>query len=242
MSAENSYDYNIAGHYLAYRPPLHALLLAQCLDEDVQFNHGLDIGSGTGQSAIALSNYCSQVAGVEPSLDMLENSIPSAKVTYTHFDKELIDFPDQTFDIVTFAGSLFYAKSQHIADEVARVSKTSAVILVYDFEIVFTEEEVGFKPITIPSNYDHSTDFSGLSIPGLNKVASFVELITLQVRSVNLAHLMLSSQELHEAYQEKYNTTQPYNLLTKDLETSTNYKIHELPVNLFASKYQYSNP
>lgn len=61
MSEE--YDEAIAYHYNAYRPPLHEVILSQVLGKDERFQNGLDIGCGTGYSAIALAKYCSQVYG-----------------------------------------------------------------------------------------------------------------------------------------------------------------------------------
>ena len=61
MSEE--YDEAIAYHYDAYRPPLAEVILSQVLGEDERFQDRLDIGCGTGYSAIALAKYCSQVYG-----------------------------------------------------------------------------------------------------------------------------------------------------------------------------------
>lgn len=241
MSADNSYDSDIAKHYSAYRPPLHALILAQCLDGDGQFKHGLDIGSGTGQSTIALSHYCTQVTGIEPSLKMLALANPSANVKYLHFEGSKINSPDRTFDIVTFAGSLFYAKSQLLFDEMARVCQTSATILVYDFEILFDQLDTELIPATNSSNYDHSTNFSGLTTPGLAMGNSFIHTISLEISPTNLAHLLLSSQDLHYAYQKKYKVSEPFDALNTDLRAITAHQVYELPVNLYATKYNYSN-
>lgn len=74
------YDRAIATHYSAYRPPLHDIILEYVLLENEIFSVGLDVGCGTGYSAIALTKYCSQVHGIEPSSSMLQEAIEDEKL------------------------------------------------------------------------------------------------------------------------------------------------------------------
>lgn len=46
------------------------------------FGRGLDVGCGTGQSPIALANYCRQVVWIEPSEAMLQKSIAHPSIAY----------------------------------------------------------------------------------------------------------------------------------------------------------------
>src|SRR5690606_4371528 len=131
-----------------------------------QFNRGLDIGCGTGQSSVALSPYCKKVIGIEPSLPMLEMAIPHDKVEYHVFDGKNLNFPNGHFEVITLAGSLFYAKSQRLLDEIIQVSKPGATVLVYDFEIILDDlfHQLAFgNPLDKSDNkYNHNVDFSGL--------------------------------------------------------------------------------
>ena len=58
------YDNITALHYAAYRPSLHAKILKARFDYSKKFELGLDVGCGTGQSSIALANYCKSVIGM----------------------------------------------------------------------------------------------------------------------------------------------------------------------------------
>lgn len=120
MGRETDYNAITARHYAAYRPPLHSLILGRCLEDENKFTLGLDIGCGTGQSSIALYEFCERVIGIEPSTEMLSGALTHPHVDYVFFDQERIDFPDNSFDVVTLAGSLFYAKSQILLDEILR--------------------------------------------------------------------------------------------------------------------------
>ena len=79
------YDNLIAGHYAAYRPPLHQKILSLALPKDRRFEVGLDVGSGTGYSAIALADFCESVFGVEPSDAMREKATQHNKVKYLRY-------------------------------------------------------------------------------------------------------------------------------------------------------------
>jgi len=136
MSIE--YDTTTALHYSSYRPSLHGNILKTFLGKK-SFNLGLDIGCGTGQSAIALANFCHNVIGIDPSVDMISNGIAHPNIRYSLFDKSRIDFDDNTFDISTLAGSLWYAKSQMLLNEIVRVSSNNGLIFIYDFEVLLND-------------------------------------------------------------------------------------------------------
>ena len=104
------YDSQIAFHYQAYRPPLHEKILFEALGHQ-GFGWGLDIGSGTGRSAVALKKYCEFVLGIEPSSAMLQKCSESQNIEYRLGGCEDIPEDKVQFDIVTLAGSLYYCKS-----------------------------------------------------------------------------------------------------------------------------------
>ena len=129
------YDQQIASHYASYRPPLHQMILNEALGKNTSFQKGLDIGCGTGRSTTALLPYCKKIVGIDPSKEMLSNATPHPSISYNCFDGANLPFRENQFDLITFAGSLFYAKSQRLLNEVIRVSKLGTRVLVYDFEI-----------------------------------------------------------------------------------------------------------
>jgi hypothetical protein len=66
------------------------------------------------------------------------------------------------FDIVTFAGSLFYAKAARLRRELARVCPPGSTIVVYDFEILLNDvmAELGTASPAVASDYDHCVNLS----------------------------------------------------------------------------------
>ncbi len=77
------YDSVVAEHYAAFRPPLHRLILERMIRPNESFQTGLDVGCGTGYSAIALAKYCDRVFGLEASQPMLDRARQHPKITYT---------------------------------------------------------------------------------------------------------------------------------------------------------------
>jgi ubiquinone/menaquinone biosynthesis C-methylase UbiE len=238
---EKQYDLITAKHYAAYRPPLHKIIIEKCINRDNQFQQGLDIGCGTGQSAIALADYCSKVIGIEPSRDMLKMSIIHPKIEYKEYDKKKLAFPDSTFDVVTFAGSLFYAKSQELLDEVVRVCQDFSTIILYDFNVSFEDiySRLNILHQIENTNYDYKVDFSGLENNELDKLTSFEEIISLKITSSNLAHLILSMKRAYKVIVKKYNVTDPFTLLVEKLETMTDRNLHELKAKIYYTNYRY---
>ncbi|MBT8299885.1 MAG: class I SAM-dependent methyltransferase [Maribacter sp.] len=193
-----AYDPITAKHYAAYRPSLHLPILQKCLDDKAKFAYGLDVGCGTGQSALALTHFCEKVMAIDPSKAMLKNAISHDQIEYQHCNGQDLDFKPNTFDIITFAGSLYYSKSQHLLNEVVKVSKPNAKVIIYDFEILLnpTLVALGVNP---PSKqqlaYDHTVDFSGLESQNLQLQNKVQEEMAFAISPENLSHLLLADND-----------------------------------------------
>ncbi len=157
------YDNSAAWHYAAYRPPLHCLILERIFQSDETFHAGLDVGCGTGYSAIALSRYCDHVFGVDSSRAMLDSAETHAKVTYIHGELDShIHLPARKLDIVSFAGSLFYTKSDSLRDALTRFCSPGGTVVVYDFGVLLYEvlTTLGVDCLTHTTDYDYTVDLS----------------------------------------------------------------------------------
>ncbi|MFH6604862.1 class I SAM-dependent methyltransferase [Maribacter algicola] len=189
----DEYDAVTAYHYRAYRPPLHGRILAECIENKGKYPKGLDIGSGTGHSSLALTPYCNMVAGVEPSLVMRQKALKHAQVEYFDYDKNRLPFDDATFDLITLAGSLYYGKSQRLLDEIVRVGTKDGSVILYDFELLLDEalHELDLKNLG-ESSYNHQEDFSGLSEQKLSQIRAGSNEMEVNMGANDLAHILLS--------------------------------------------------
>lgn len=230
------YSQATAIHYSAYRPPLHGMILGRVLSGEEVFTRGLDVGCGTGYSAVALAQYCAHIYGIDPSQSMLQEARPHPKITYQQGTGEDLPLPDKSVDVVTFAGSLFYAKSQLLIKELKRVCRNNALIIPYDFEVLLADTliQCGLKLEKRGSDYDHEINFSGH--------ADFIELmrgkeqINLEVRAIELAHILLASADSYGAFVEKYDSREPFPILVSELERTK--EPYNLKVNIYFSKYR----
>ncbi|RMG21230.1 MAG: class I SAM-dependent methyltransferase [Bacteroidetes bacterium] len=182
MPQQSPYDLITARHYAAYRPPLHAMILKNCLQDKAPYRKGLDIGCGTGHSTMALLNYCRQLVGLDPSPDMIQNAQTHPRIQYVLAHAGQTGLAENSFDLITFVGSLFYAKSQAVVDEICRIGADGASVLVYDFEVLLEALYAawGMKLPVEETEYDHALNFSGLKTPGLQQGFSGADQLSAQ--------------------------------------------------------------
>src|SRR5699024_12745632 len=103
MTQPDTYDDALARHYKAFRPPLHQLILRRILSPYDKFKSGLDIGCGTGYSAIALAQYCAQVYAIDPSQAMLKlSSAEDKNIVYHMASVECIPYIDVCFAFISY--------------------------------------------------------------------------------------------------------------------------------------------
>ncbi len=231
------YDKTTAVHYAAYRPPLHKLILGRVLDTEESFEFGLDVGCGTGQSAIALTHYCRQVVGIEPSEPMLERATQATGVKYIHGSAESIPALDQSPDVVTLAGSLYYADISKLVGELERVCRPNPIIIAYDFYISLETvlDELGIASADASGNhYDPTINFSGRT--EFREILVSRERIDLQLTSAELTHLVLASGCGFEAVSNKYGTPYPDNTLLRKLAAHS-IEAPSVKAEIFYSKY-----
>ncbi|MEL6848766.1 MAG: class I SAM-dependent methyltransferase [Bacteroidota bacterium] len=234
------YDLVTAHHYAAYRPPLHAYVLNKCLGWREKVALGLDYGCGTGHSSIALSRYCERVVGMEISEAMYARRLLHPQVSYDRIRDAQIPLPDQSVDLATFAGSLYYARSQALLDEVQRVCKKGGLILAYDFELVLDTLLQKLLPAgALPGSngYDHQANFSGLDLGPLQFLDEGSEQTTLSISSSNLAHILLSVQSWHMALQYHIEGVSVYEMLRRKLSDIATGEDHQVNARLYYTRY-----
>tara|TARA_R110002126_G_scaffold145639_2_gene291649 strand:+ start:1318 stop:2046 length:729 start_codon:yes stop_codon:yes gene_type:complete len=234
------YDNITALHYAAYRPSLHAKILKSLFDSSKKFALGLDVGCGTGQSSIALANYCKSVIGIDPSNEMLEKSLQHAKITYQLINSNTLHFDSDVFDVITFAGSLYYAKSQTMLNEIVRVAKKNCKIIIYDFEIFLEPicKQLGLLSNETQTNdYDHQANFSGLDEQFITLDNELINTVSLDIKITDLAHLLLSSKDNYARLVKAYGTTNLYNETTKQLQSVFKSEMTSLKAMTYLTSY-----
>ena len=230
------YDERAAAHYSAYRPPLHALILAKVLQKSASTAVGLDVGCGTGHSAIALAKYCANAYAFDASPSMLARAAKDDRVTYFAAGVEQLPIRNSTVDLVTFAGSLFYADRDAAGVETRRVCSRNAEVVVYDFEILLDEilQRCRIDQQAAGSKYDHGANFSGE--PGFAEAVVKKERFSVELSALELTHVLLSDSNRLDQFVNKYGTADPSASLERDLRSASGRLSVE--ADIYYSKYR----
>ena len=230
------YDAAAAAHYSAYRPPLHSLILGKALLNRVPATVGLDVGCGTGYSAIALVRYCARVYAFDASASMLSRATDDDRVSYFASRVESLPIRNNSVDLVTFAGSLFYADRDAASAEIRRVCSRGAEVIVYDFEILLDEilQRCSIDMRAIESKYDHGVNLSGE--PGFTEVMVKRERISLETSAAEMTHILLSDSNRLDHLAIKYGNSDPSDSLQHDLRSITDRLSVE--ADIYYSKYR----
>lgn len=226
----SDYDKITAVHYAAYRPALHLPILQKYIGRK-SYERGFDVGCGTGQSALALTYFCGEVWGLEPSFSMLERATPHPQVQYRHYDGDRFPVTDDFFDLITFAGSWYYAKSQAVLDETVRVGRNKSLVLLYDFDLVIQPVLDRLLPKgqpMAPLDYNHQACFDGLDQSMVREEGRWQDEIRIGIPPTDLAHLLLSVKETYGALAQKYGEPELWQTITHQIaqEASTSIVAH----------------
>jgi SAM-dependent methyltransferase len=128
---------DMAAGYATSRPAVHPRIMARAysqLGRTEPFQVALDIGCGAGVSTKALTGYARRCIGLEPIETMLKwASTIAPSAVFLAAKAEAIPLRSRSFDLITAAGSLNYARLDLFFPEAARVLMRDGVLLVYDF-------------------------------------------------------------------------------------------------------------
>jgi SAM-dependent methyltransferase len=213
------YDAAAARHYAAYRPPLHAMLLDRALPRGSQWDVGLDVGCGTGRSTTALAAHCQRVIGVDASPSMLDAALTDPRARYVRgTERELAELPEAPYDVVTFAGSLPYMKTERLRRALHGASRADTTIVVYDFVLRLDAlmQSLALPVAPMVSDYDYTVNLDDWAeYVGEAKGA---ECLALTLTAEQVAHLVLSDSHRHDALRSRAAGDDPFVGLRRELQ------------------------
>ncbi|KAK9696213.1 trans-aconitate methyltransferase 1 [Basidiobolus ranarum] len=130
-------DFNCA-NYRKYRPlyktDLYQELYRYHEKHGGKFVTALDIGTGTGQVAVALSAKFLQVHAIDPSSKMLEAAESRDNIHYSFGQGEdLSQFESGTIDIITVSEAFHWLDHSKFFQEIRRVMASQATLMVIGY-------------------------------------------------------------------------------------------------------------
>ena len=189
----HAYGANAARHYAAYRPPLHREILSRALGER-RFGKAMDIGCGTGQSAVALIAYSGSITAIDKSAEMLAAAREQTGICYRLGDETHLPVASKSVDLVTMAGVLPYLDLAALSVELKRVCRAHAILLSYDFRV----DLEAVSKLFLPDGgrqwkaYDHGANLDG--VEGIAVCRSSETDVSFNLSAREAGHLLLASE------------------------------------------------
>lgn len=123
-----------AKRYSRARPRIHstAIELFRALARGAApFDLALDVGCGTGQSAVVLTEIAKRVIGIDPSAEMLAHAESHPNVEYVQSAAEHTPFEDGRFDLVSAAQAYHWFDHDAFLEESYRLLRAPGWLVVY---------------------------------------------------------------------------------------------------------------
>jgi ubiquinone/menaquinone biosynthesis C-methylase UbiE len=211
----HEYSESVAKHYAAYRPALHELILQRLVRTDDRFRMGLDMGCGTGYSAVALVEYCDRVFGLDPNQPMLDKATAHPKISYVNgYGEDLSVLDQDQFDVISFAGSLSYTKNHKLKSELLRTLAPNGVVFVYDFQVHLDDlsASIGECCLSATLGYDFAENLSDWSEFATEVVST--DQVFIQLSAQEATHILLANSDRYRLFQERFSDKDPFDSLT----------------------------
>ena len=105
----------------------------------------VDIGCGSGQSSLPLSNYCQQVVGIDISSEQIKNATinntSAANVTYQVASADKLPFENESISMVTCGQAWHWLDPLVVNPEILRVLRKPGCLAIYGHTIPVIQKE-----------------------------------------------------------------------------------------------------
>lgn len=114
--------------YARFRPSYPAALFAWLAEVSPGRQLAIDVGTGNGQAAVALTEHFERVIGVEPGAGQLQNARAHARVEYRQAAAEDLGLPAQSAELVLAAQAFHWFAADRFFAEAARVLRRGGLL------------------------------------------------------------------------------------------------------------------
>jgi len=122
--------------YSTYRPRYPAELLAYLAQISPATNLAWDCATGSGQAAIALAEYFSQVIATDASENQIRHATAHERVSYKTEPAEHTSIAAASVDLITVAQALHWFDLDRFTVEVMRVLKPGGILAVWTYGLL----------------------------------------------------------------------------------------------------------
>lgn len=134
--SERSEEYN------KFRPTYPAELFAYLASVSKQHQRAWDCATGTGQSAISLSEYYSTVIATDASETQIKNAEKKQGVIYKVATAENSNIEDSSIDLIAVAQAFHWFNTDEFSKEASRVLKDKGIISMWTYNLLSVQEKI----------------------------------------------------------------------------------------------------
>jgi SAM-dependent methyltransferase len=138
---KDNFSHNASG-YAAYRPSYPDRLFQEIRNLVPSTGLALDVGTGSGQVAVKLSEFFDHVEATDISEKQIQHAQKSPKINYSVQPAEKNNFGNGQFDLITVGQAIHWFDFDRFYKEVYRVAKADAVIAVLGYGLFRVDPEV----------------------------------------------------------------------------------------------------
>lgn len=128
--------------YMVYRPGYPEELFRYLSSLTQNHDRAWDCATGNGQTALALSNYYSQVIGSDASQNQISHAQQKEGVIYRVEKAEQSSLENHSVDLVTVAQALHWFDIDAFSSELNRVLKPGGVLAVWTYGLLNINPEI----------------------------------------------------------------------------------------------------
>ena len=127
-----------AGLYAQFRPSYPKEMIDYVVSQVADKETALDVATGNGQVAGALSEHFKKVFATDISQKQLDNAIKKDNIVYRVSAAENTDFDANTFDLITVAQAIHWFDFDVFYKEIHRILKPNGVFAVLGYGLLYT--------------------------------------------------------------------------------------------------------
>jgi SAM-dependent methyltransferase len=131
-----------AADYARFRPTYPPELFAWLADVSPARDLAVDLGTGSGQAAVALAGHFARVVGLDPSAEQLANARSHPSVEYRVAAAEATGLADGSVDLLLAAQAFHWFDAEPFFADAARVARPGAILALVSYALSRITPEV----------------------------------------------------------------------------------------------------
>ncbi|WP_415062566.1 class I SAM-dependent methyltransferase [Bdellovibrio sp.] len=121
--------------YQKYRPSYPPELFKYLASLAPEHQVAIDLGTGNGQAALALTSYFQKVIAIDPSEKQIALAEPHERIEYRVGPGESLQISDHSVDLITIAQAFHWFKHDLFFQEAHRVLKDQGILAIWVYNL-----------------------------------------------------------------------------------------------------------